>query len=88
MSEWQWAAYAVAVWGATLATLALLARKAWATPFYALSLAAVIVQFGCTYVATDIIATKGVVTACAFPIFIVVMGMVQLLYARTIRRAR
>lgn len=82
MPQWAWAAYAIAVWGATLASLLLLLKRSLAVPLYALSLAAVIVQFGYSFLGTDLLAVKGI-GAAAFPAFIVIVGVVQLLYARS-----
>lgn len=63
--------YAVAV-GTTLAgAVALLARKRLAVPFFAVSLVAVVVQFGWTLAATDLIAAKGLGIAAGPPAFIV-----------------
>ena len=41
---WAVAAYAFAVWGGLLGSIALLLKKRWATPVFAVSLAGVIVQ--------------------------------------------
>jgi ABC-type xylose transport system permease subunit len=41
---WAVAAYALAVWGGLLGSIALLLKKRWATPVFAVSLAGVIVQ--------------------------------------------
>jgi uncharacterized iron-regulated membrane protein len=83
MPQWAWAAYAVAVWGATLATVLLLMKRKLAVPLYALSLTAIVIQFGHTFLGTDIIAVKGPMSA-AFPMFIFAMGVIQLLYARSL----
>ena len=49
MPEWAWSAYAIAVWVATLGGIALLMRRRMAVPLYAVSLAAVLVQFGWSF---------------------------------------
>ncbi|HEX7782267.1 MAG TPA: sugar transporter [Sphingobium sp.] len=85
MPQWAWAAYAVAVWGATLATILLLMKRKLAVPLYALSLAAIIVQFGYSFLGTDMLAVKGPLTA-AFPLMIFVIGIIQYLYARSLAR--
>jgi hypothetical protein len=83
MPQWAWAAYAVAVWGATIATILLLMKRKLAVPLYAISLAAIVVQFGHSFLGTDLLAVKGV-AAAAFPLFIFIMGVIQLLYARSL----
>ncbi|WP_070151052.1 sugar transporter [Sphingobium phenoxybenzoativorans] len=83
MPQWAWSAYAVAVWGTTIATILLLMKRRLAVPLYAISLAAVVIQFGYSFLGTDLLAVKGVMAA-AFPLFIFIMGVVQLLYARSL----
>lgn len=85
MPTWAWAAYAIAVWVGTLATVMLLLKRAIAVPLYAISLIAVVAQFGHTFLGTDILAVKGPVSA-AFPAFIIVMGIVQLAFAWSMTR--
>lgn len=67
---WYMPIYAVATSGGLLGAVALVARSRWAVPLYALSLAAVVVQFGYTFVATDLIAAKGAAETVPFPLFI------------------
>ncbi|AJP72763.1 hypothetical protein [Sphingomonas hengshuiensis] len=74
--------YAVAVGAGLLGSLALAARSRHALALYWASLAAVIVQFGYVFLATDMIAAKGVATAVSFPLFIVAIGIVQIALAR------
>lgn len=82
MPIWAWASYAVAVWIGLAASILLLLRRKIAAPFYAISLIATIIQFGRIFIAIDIIAVKGLVTA-AFPAFIILMGIIELLYSRS-----
>lgn len=79
---WLKAVYAIAVLSATLGGVLLLARSALARQAYLVSLVSVIVQFGYTLGATDLIAVKGLVTAAGFPVFIIAMGVVELWFAR------
>ena len=44
MPTWATAAFAVAVWGGALGTLALILKKAWALPVLAASLIGIVVQ--------------------------------------------
>ncbi|MCK0531231.1 sugar transporter [Sphingobium agri] len=80
MPGWAWAAYAVAVGAGTVGALLLLLRKAAAVALFALSLAAVVVQFGYSFLGTDLWAVKGA-GAAVFPAVIVAIAVGQLLYA-------
>ncbi|GBH29930.1 sugar transporter [Sphingobium xenophagum] len=81
MPAWVWIAYAIAVGAGTLGAILLLMKKAAAASLFLLSLIAVVVQFGYTFLGTDLLAVKGP-SVIAFPAFIMVMAVVQLLYAR------
>lgn len=81
MPGWAWAVYAVAVGAGTLGAIALLLRRRPAVALFLLSLVAVIVQFGHSFLATDLLAVKGF-GAAAFPAVIVLIGIGQWLYAR------
>jgi hypothetical protein len=81
MPAWLWLDYAVAVLAGTGGAIALLLRRRVAVPLFLLSLIAVVVQFGYVFIATDIIAIKGVVVAMAFPILIFVIAILQWRYA-------
>lgn len=70
MPGWVTGAYAIAVWSGLVASIALLLRRAWARPLYIISLIAVIVQFGWTFLATPIMTTVGP-SAIPFPAFII-----------------
>ncbi|MHA6766744.1 sugar transporter [Sphingobium ummariense] len=85
MPGWLWVVFALAVGSGTLGALALLLRRSAAVPLFVISLAAVIVQFGYTFLATDLIAAKGVLIATAFPALIFVIAIWQLLYARSLK---
>jgi hypothetical protein len=83
MPGWAWAAYAVAVGAGTLGAILLLAKKAAAAPLFLVSLIAVLVQFGYTFLGTDLVAEKGLGVA-VFPALIIIVAIVQLLYARSL----
>lgn len=83
MPAWVWIAYAIAVGAGTLGAVLLLMKKATAASLFLLSLIAVVVQFGYTFLDTDLLALKGP-SVIAFPAFIVVMAIIQLLYARNL----
>jgi hypothetical protein len=80
MPAWVVAAYAVAVWVGLTGAAGLLLRRRWARPAFALSLVAVIVQFGWTFLATPILATIGT-SAAAFPAFILLMAALLLWFS-------
>lgn len=71
MPGWVTGAYAIAVFSGLLGSIALLLRRAWARPLYIVSLIAVIVQFGWTFLATPIMSTVGP-SAIGFPAFIII----------------
>ena len=79
--DWVWSAYAIAVWVATAAAIALLLRRKLAVTLYAVSLAAVLVQFSWTFFVDTVIQEKG--PAAAFlPVTIIVLAVFSLWYAR------
>ena len=80
--------YGIAVGGGLSGAAALLFRSRWAVPLFALSLAAVVVQFGWTFLATDLLAVKGAAETVPFPLFIAVVAVFQLWFARHARRRR
>ena len=83
MPGWVWGAYGVAVGAGTLGAMLLLMKKAVAATLFLVSLIAVIVQFGYTFLGTDLLAIKGA-TSAAFPALIIIVAIVQLLYARSL----
>lgn len=83
MPGWAWAAYAVAVGAGTLGAILLLLRKAAAAPIFLLSIVAVAVQFGYSFLGTDLLTVKGV-TAAIFPAVILIIAIFQWLYARNL----
>lgn len=84
---WYNAIYAVAVGTAFLGALALLFRSLLSIPLFAISLVAVVVQFGWLFAATDIIAVKGV-WVTYFPLAIFAIGAFSLWLARFARARR
>lgn len=75
---WYAPVYGVAVWTGLIGSVLLALRRRVARPFFVVSLVAVVVMFGWTFVATDLIAVKGVVTATAFPIAIALTCVFQI----------
>lgn len=83
MPGWAWAAYAIAVGAGTLGATLLLLRKAAAAPLFLLSIIGVIVQFGYSFLHTDLLAVKGI-TAALFPAVILIVAIFQWRYARSL----
>ena len=77
--------FAVAVGAGLLGSIALLLRSKWAVTLYWLSLIAVVIQFGYMFLATDVIAVKGV-TATLFPALIFVIALFQIWVAGVARK--
>jgi hypothetical protein len=84
MPSWLWIVYAIAVGAGTLGALLLLMKKAAAAHLFLFSLAAVLVQFGYTLGATDLIAQKGIVVAAGFPALVILIAIAQFVYARSL----
>lgn len=78
---WVTSAYAIAVWIGLAGGLALIVRRRIAQPLFIVSLIAVMLQFGWTFVATPILSTVGA-SAAAFPMFIVAIGIVEVWFSR------
>ncbi len=71
-------AYLIAVSAGLVGAVMLLLGSALARPVFAVSLVGVVVMFGWMFLATDIIAVKGVPLAVGFPIVIVTIAVLQL----------
>lgn len=84
MPGWVWIAYALAVSAGTVGAILLVRRKAGAVVLFLLSLIGVLVQFGYTLGATDLIARKGVAAAAGFPAIIILIAVGQFAYARAL----
>jgi hypothetical protein len=82
MPPWVWSAYAWAVWLSTGGAVLLLLRRRAAIWLYAVSLVGIIVQFGWTFLMTDLIAQKGP-SVMLFPMFIFIMGLFALWWSRS-----
>jgi hypothetical protein len=82
MPVWDWIAYAVAVNAGSIGAIGLLARKRWAVPVFALSIIAVIVQFIYPFLIARAITDLGM---AVFPIFILIMAVLQWALARNWR---
>jgi hypothetical protein len=79
--QWLFIVYAIAIFSGLLGTIALLMRKTWAIPLFAISLVAIIVQFGYTFLVMNAIGVLGAAVALPFPIVIFVIGLLLLWFA-------
>jgi len=87
MPGWVKADYAVAVTAGLVGSIGLLVRRRWARPFFAVSLIAVVLQFGWTFLASPVLRQVGP-SAIVFPAVIFVLALVFLWVAsHAIRRA-
>ena len=70
--------YALATLAALGGAVALLMRSRQALTLYVVSLVAVVIQFGYVFAGTDLLAHKGAAATVPFPLFIALMGGVQI----------
>jgi hypothetical protein len=75
---WLFIVYAIAIFSGLAGAVGLLLRRSWAVAAFALSLAAVIVQFGYTFTALRAIELLGPAAAVPFPLVITLIGAVLL----------
>jgi hypothetical protein len=84
--QWLFAVYAVATLGGLGGAIGLLLRRRWAVTLLALSLAAVVVQFGYVLLVMDAIRLLGAASAITFPLVIATLGVLFLWFALVARR--
>lgn len=75
---WLFVVYAIAIFSGLLGTVGLLARKMWAKLMFAVSLAAIILQFGYTFLIMNAVQLIGAAAAVPFPIVIFAIGALLL----------
>jgi hypothetical protein len=80
---WANAGYAIAVNAGVLASIALLLRKSWAFPLFALSFIGVLVQDFDAFVLRDVVAVWGS-SAYYVPTAVIVIGLIELWYSRSV----
>lgn len=81
MPSWLYGVYAIAVWIGLAGGIALLLRRRIARSLFAVSLVAIVVQFGWTFTQTPILKTMSFGEAAGFPIFIFVIGAALLWFS-------
>jgi hypothetical protein len=79
--SWLFAVYGVATFAGLAGAIALLLRRSWAVPALAVSLAAITVQFGYTFLVLDAARVLGPGAAIPFPITIFAIGAALLYFA-------
>lgn len=73
--QWLFAVYGVATLSGLIGALGLLLRKSWTPLLLALSLAAIIVQFGYTFLGLRAVQVLGAAAAIPFPLVIFLIGL-------------
>jgi hypothetical protein len=79
--KWVIASWASSVWGGVVGSVALLLRRRWAVPVFAVSLAMMVLTFIHNYVLTDGFTVMGGVVAMIFTLTIVAVGVVLVVYS-------
>jgi hypothetical protein len=75
MPGWAWAAYVIGVSAGTLGAIGLILRNWWAALAFAFSLIAILIQFSYPFLLAR--GEQSDISMLAFPMFIVVMAVVQ-----------
>jgi hypothetical protein len=75
MPGWAWGAYAIGVGVGTLGSIGLILRKWWPPLAFAISLIAVLIQFSYPFLIAQ--GAQSDMRMLAFPMFIVVLGILQ-----------
>ena len=85
--QWLFAMYAVAIATGLAGAVGLVLRKAWAVSALAVSLVAVVIQFGYMIFGMQAIARVGAAQAVTLPIIVFVAGSLSLWLAVTARKS-
>ena len=78
---WATAAFAIAVYSGTLASIGLLVRKKWARPLFIVSLVAVVIQFAHWLFISNAVEAFGPSTY-GMPIVVVLIGIYLIFFAK------
>jgi hypothetical protein len=84
--QWLFAVYGVAIFSGLAGAIGLLVRKSWASALFALSLAAIVVQFGYTFFAMHAVEVLGAAAAIPFPLAIFLIGVALLWFSGRARK--
>lgn len=85
MPQWIWIANGIAVVSGVIASILLIMRKRLSVRFFWLSLVAIIVMFGYSFLVADMIAKVGMAEAVMMPIVVTAIAVALLWYARRAR---
>ncbi|MBB6092751.1 lipopolysaccharide export LptBFGC system permease protein LptF [Povalibacter uvarum] len=85
--QWVFAIYAIAIFSGLAGAIGLLMRKSWSSTAFAISLVAIIVQFGYTFGPMKAVQVLGAAAAVPFPLVIFLLGVLWLWLARHARKA-
>jgi hypothetical protein len=83
--QWLFAVYGVAIFSGLAGAIGLLLRKSWASMLFTVSLAAIVVQFGYTFLAMHAVQVLGAAAAIPFPLVIFLIGVALLWFSRRAR---
>lgn len=84
--QWLFVVYGVAIFSGLAGSIGLLLRKSWASMLFAVSLVAIIVQFGYTFFGLHAVQLLGAAAAIPFPLVIFVIGVALLWFANRARK--
>jgi len=85
--QWLFAVYGVAIFSGLAGAVGLLLRKSWASMLFGVSLAAIIVQFGYTFIALHAVEVLGAAAAIPFPLVIFLIGVALVWFAHRARQS-
>jgi hypothetical protein len=85
--QWLFVVYGVAIFSGLGGAIGLLMRKSWASMLFAVSLVAIIIQFGYTFLGMHAVQVLGAAEAIPFPVVIFVIGVALLWFANRSRKA-
>jgi hypothetical protein len=85
--QWLFAVYGVAIFSGLLGAIGLLVRRSWASAMFMVSLAAIVVQFGYTFLGLHAIELLGPGPAIPFPLVIFLIGVALCVFAARSRKA-
>ena len=84
--QWVFVVYGVAIFSGLAGAVGLLLRKSWASMLFAVSLAAIIVQFGYMFLGMHAVQVLGAAAAIPFPLVIFLIGVALLWFANRSRK--
>lgn len=82
---WVTSAYAIAVFGGTIAAVGLLLRRAWAFPAFVISLLAIVVQMSYALFMSQMLAVQGA-AAAIMPILVTLIAVYLVYYSRSAKK--